>query len=357
MRIATSVPVALEVNGGNGAEGFVRIVNNHVAYSSGLDFYTPGVNRGFVGWRGVSSTAPFNAYGMYLVNTDNSNLILGTNNLERLRIDTNGDVGIGTATPAAKLAVNGGTTPLRITAVNSLGFGVHFRDLLATEGYGSGVLMEMQGNSTIRVSNLQIGYVGMPLINSPGQPLYLNTYSDKDVIVGNSAYASGLRVNATGVSTFAGSVTVAGDVTVTGNIAAKYQDVAEWVTSDQDLSAGTVVVLGRDRVNTVTAATEPFDTRVAGVVSERPGLILGEAGADKEMIATTGRVRVRVDASKQSIAIGDLLVTSNRIGMAMKSTAVDVAGIQMHRPGTIIGKALEPLATGEGEILVLLSLQ
>ncbi len=29
----------------------------------------------------------------------------------------------------------------------------------------------------------------------------------------------------------------------------------------------------------------------------------------------------------------------------------------MHRPGTIIGKALEPLSTGEGTILVLLSLQ
>jgi hypothetical protein len=29
----------------------------------------------------------------------------------------------------------------------------------------------------------------------------------------------------------------------------------------------------------------------------------------------------------------------------------------MHMPGTLIGKALEPLATGKGEILVLLSLQ
>jgi hypothetical protein len=28
-----------------------------------------------------------------------------------------------------------------------------------------------------------------------------------------------------------------------------------------------------------------------------------------------------------------------------------------HQPGTIIGKALEPLASGKGEILVLLSLQ
>jgi len=41
----------------------------------------------------------------------------------------------------------------------------------------------------------------------------------------------------------------------------------------------------------------------------------------------------------------------------MKSQAVDFGGIRIHRPGTLIGKALEPLATGTGEILVLLSLQ
>ena len=74
-------------------------------------------------------------------------------------------------------------------------------------------------------------------------------------------------------------------------------------------------------------------------------------------IATTGRVRVRVDASKGPILIGDLLVTSAKSGVAMKSEAVRVSGLEMHRPGTILGKALEPLEGCEGEILVLLSLQ
>jgi hypothetical protein len=36
---------------------------------------------------------------------------------------------------------------------------------------------------------------------------------------------------------------------------------------------------------------------------------------------------------------------------------LDIGGVRFHRPGTIIGKALEPLAQGTGEILVLLSLQ
>jgi len=41
----------------------------------------------------------------------------------------------------------------------------------------------------------------------------------------------------------------------------------------------------------------------------------------------------------------------------MRSTPVDVSGISIHRPGTIIGKALEPLKDGQGKILVLLTLQ
>ena len=92
-------------------------------------------------------------------------------------------------------------------------------------------------------------------------------------------------------------------------------------------------------------------------MSAQPGLILGEAGTSKEMIATTGRVRVRVDATRQPIAIGDLLVTSGKLGRAMRSDAIEIQGRKFHQPGTIIGKALEPLAGGEGEILVLLSLQ
>jgi hypothetical protein len=41
----------------------------------------------------------------------------------------------------------------------------------------------------------------------------------------------------------------------------------------------------------------------------------------------------------------------------MKSVPISFQGRQIHSPGTIIGKALEPLANGKGEILVLLSLQ
>ena len=150
---------------------------------------------------------------------------------------------------------------------------------------------------------------------------------------------------------------VQGNINVSGNINAKYQDIAEWVPSSNDLAPGTVVVLDAALGNGVMASTTAYDTKVAGVVSAQPGITLGESGASKEQVATTGRVRVKVDATRAPIAVGDLLVTSDRPGYAMRSIPVDLAGIAIHRPGTIVGKALEALSSGEGEVLVLLSLQ
>jgi hypothetical protein len=150
---------------------------------------------------------------------------------------------------------------------------------------------------------------------------------------------------------------VAGAIMADGNIAAKYQDVAEWVPANAAMKAGTVVVLNKEHSNEVMASSRAYDTTVAGVVSENPGVILGEDAPGKCKIATTGRVKVMVDAGKTGIHVGDLLVTGGGSGMAMRSVPVKVGEIEMHRPGTILGKALESLPNGRGEILVLLTLQ
>jgi hypothetical protein len=180
-------------------------------------------------------------------------------------------------------------------------------------------------------------------------PQLYTSFMGGNVGIGTSAPATKLHV--------VGDGTVTGNLTVSGNIAAKYQDVAEWVLSSQKLSAGTVVVLDQNQFNQVIASSQAYDTRVAGVVSIQPGITLGEQGESKVLVATTGRVRIKVDASGGPIRVGDLLVTSDVAGVAMRSKPIQVGGVQLHRPGTLIGKALEPLASGQGEILVLLSLQ
>jgi len=193
-------------------------------------------------------------------------------------------------------------------------------------------------------NGLIVGTTGaVPVILGTNNVNRINIGSDGNVGIGAVSTGAKLHVN--------------GDISATGNIAAKYQDVAEWVPSREDLSAGTVVVLDASIGNAVMASSSAYDTTVAGVVSAQPGIILGEAGSAREQIATTGRVKVKVDATAAPIRVGDLLVTSSRPGYAMKSIPVDVSGIAMHRPGTILGKALEALPSGEGEILVLLSLQ
>ena len=210
-------------------------------------------------------------------------------------------------------------------------------------------------NIDARVLSHEYGWFGAPA------GMIMGTRSQHPLSFGTSG-SSRVTIEAggnvgVGTTAPAAKLHVAGDIRVDGNISAKYQDVAEWVPTVQKLSAGTVVILDAERPNHILASTSSYDTAVAGVISEKPGLSLGEAGEGKALVATTGRVKVRVDATRAPIKIGDLIVTSDVEGLAMKSEPVVVAGRRMHAPGTIIGKALEPLAGGTGEILVLLSLQ
>lgn len=193
-------------------------------------------------------------------------------------------------------------------------------------------------------------------VNKPGFDVTMSGVNDKLLL---RRYASG--------NSGAISPVVMAEFTSTGarfygtvrgtNIEAHYQDVAEWVPATSDLEPGTVVVLNATKNNEVTASTQAYDSAVAGVVSPAPGLILGERGDAKEMIATTGRVRVKVDARRRPVKVGDLLTTSDLPGAAMASEPIVLGTAKIHRPGTILGKALEPLAEGVGEVLVLLTLQ
>lgn len=169
--------------------------------------------------------------------------------------------------------------------------------------------------------------------------------------IGTSSPSSSVKLDV------AGHVNVSGNIVASGSVTSSYQDVAEWVPSAQSIPAATVVILDPNKANQVLPSAQAYDTRVAGVVSTRPGIVLGQAGENKVLVATTGRVKVRVDATRSPIHIGDLLVTSDKEGMAMKSEPINIGGVQIHRPGTLIGKALESLEGGTGEILILLSLQ
>jgi hypothetical protein len=268
-----------------------------------------------------------------------------------------GPVGIGTATPNYQVHINSGN-------------GIVFNKGTVATAYGAiGVENNVAGHSVFMLAagNTYAGTMfGIPAADS-GQlytnnmPFAIGPYGAYNLTLGtnNAARMTITSAGKVGIGTASPSevLHVVGNIHVSGNINAKYQDVAEWVPATHELSPGTVVVLDSELPNTVRPSSRPYDVSVAGVVSSQPGLTLGESADNKEMIATTGRVRVRVDATRMPIRIGDLVVTSSKPGMAMRSEPVEFQGRTFHQPGTIIGKALEPLKEGEGEILVLLSLQ
>jgi hypothetical protein len=244
-----------------------------------------------------------------------------------------GNVGIGTGAPGAKLHV-AGVAPFGTAAFAGTSFISHFN--YNADNSEDTYIRGGKAGSRVIINDASAGNVVVAL-------------GGGNVGVGTATPTAKLHVQGAG--------RITGNLTVDGNIAAKYQDVAEWVPAAEQLAAGTVIVLDSSKSNQVISSSKSYDTRVAGVISAQPGITLGEQGDSKVLVSTTGRVLVNVDATNGPIQIGDLLVTSDREGFAMKSLPVEIGAVRLHRPGTLIGKALEPLASGTGKILVLLSLQ
>lgn len=292
---------------------------------------------------------------------------------------TGGNVGIGTSNPQSLLHLAGpsGVSSLLFDTPGVQNF--RFGSLPAVPNWGgltlnasfngsgwvleetasNGWFLKLDGRETGATVSSGLWLWRIP----PGGGTHFDETPQFGVTNGRAYFATKLTIGTTPDSVqpemlyVQGNGRFTGSLIADGNIAAKYQDIAEWVSTSDTLAPGTVVVVDPLVRDGVAASNRAYQTSVAGVVSAQPGLVLGEAGDSKAQIATMGRVKVRVDATHGPIVPGDLLVTSNESGTAMRSEQIDIGGVKIHRPGTIVGKALEPLASGKGEILVLLSLQ
>jgi hypothetical protein len=124
-----------------------------------------------------------------------------------------------------------------------------------------------------------------------------------------------------------------------------------------EMPPGSVVVIDDQHPGQLKLSDQPYDTRVAGVVSGangvHPGIQMQQQGllAGGKNVALTGRVYVRADANYGAIHPGDFLTTSATPGCAMKVTD------HFRAEGAILGKAMTGLNEGKGMVLVLVTLQ
>jgi hypothetical protein len=234
----------------------------------------------------------------------------------RFIVDNSGNVGIGTPSPS---------------------YGVH----LAT---GKALRIEGGTSGTDDASYFSFGGNGAFGIDAPGVP-------NGRFVVDNSGNVG------IGIASPASILHVAGDVTVTGDVLLTGADCAEQFDAGdgQELEPGTVVVI--DGTGGLKESRQAYDKKVAGVVSGggsyRTALVLDKHQSDEPRItvALVGKVYCQADARQSPIEVGDLLTTSATPGHAMKATE------PLRAFGAVIGKALEPLARGQGLIPILVALQ
>jgi hypothetical protein len=151
----------------------------------------------------------------------------------------------------------------------------------------------------------------------------------------------------------------AGNVNVTNDIVLANADCAEEFDVNTPAvphsTPGTVMVLSDD--GGVCPSGSAYDRRVVGVISGggdyQPGIILDRrsSAAERRPIALMGKVYCNVDSRYGSVEVGDLLVTSDTPGCAMKAADPSQAF------GAVIGKALRPLLAGQQMIPILVALQ
>ncbi len=269
-------------------------------------------------------------------------------------------VGIGTGSPVAPLHVAGwariepdaGESGLDIALAGE----TQTIEFLADEGANPGSAIRMYDRDKARTIEIKSFY-------QTGAALFMSNGSGAETVrltsgqTGESEFELMKSNGNTGVK-IQGSYGGLGRVTtevlnVTGG-----SDLAEgFDTTDGSAEPGSVLAIDPHGSGELRLAREPYDRRVAGVVSGaggiRAGMHMGQAGVldGDTLVALTGRVYVRCTDENGRIRPGDLLTTSSTPGAAMRATD------ELRSNGAVLGKAMTPLDGASGLVLVLVNLQ
>ena len=247
---------------------------------------------------------------------------------------------------------NYGVVGVTVAGANSAGvYAQSNAAVTATTNYA--LLARNQGNNGVGVfayatslSGPTYGIYGR--VDSPGgiAGMFMSSAATGNVIVADNASRHIFRVDTTGTVFALGSFSGGG---------ADYAESVAVRGARNDYKPGDVLVIDPDSDRRFATSTEPYSTRVAGIVSTKPG-ILGSThplinDPEEVPVAMVGIVPCHVSTENGPIRRGDLLVTSSTPGYAMRGTD------RSRMTGAIVGKALQSLDSGSGVIEVLVSLQ
>jgi hypothetical protein len=125
-------------------------------------------------------------------------------------------------------------------------------------------------------------------------------------------------------------------------------DLAEaYPTNDATLLMGELVSLDPNLDSGVMRSTRAYDKNMVGIITTKPGLVIGDISASsmktQALVALTGRVPVKVSTENGAIQVGDLLTSSSIPGVAMRAT----------KAGQVIGQAMSSFdGPGTGTVVV-----
>jgi hypothetical protein len=296
-------------------------------------------------WLGSGCSAPSWSCNFAAIGSVNDKLRLTANNswttpTTDVFLLENGNVGIGTATPEANLAVVGlgpaGNPTIEIQTPSGAGTTGPF---LRLRHLGQGVLgrdwwVGSAGGSDSGTGNFEV-WEGPAVAGAR----VFGSGNVRFMIRGNSAGGS-VEAGNVGI----GTVSPVEKLDVVGNIHASgwiqgdtLFDLAEYFpVADLTLGPGDVVALDPAGGERLIKATEPYQTLLVGVISEQAAFRMGKGGSDTRLFSLEGRLPVKVSLENGQIAVGDYLTSSSTPGVAMKAT----------RPGPVIGIALEAFGHG-----------
>ena len=255
----------------------------------------------------------------------------------------------------ASQATSGQSDGVRALTHSPAGAGVWARNYASGSG-AHGIVGETSGNSGwasgVYGSAGQASAIGVTGWNTGSGPgLYAWSESGQALTVKGAGTGNLMEVHNHTVGVRF-KIDHAGQVFADGTFHAGGADFAELVPARQPgLEPGDVVAL--DVNGRLMRCVRERQASVVGVVSTKPGyqsdLWEDVDRSEKVPLAVSGIVPVKASAANGPIRPGDMLTPSAVPGHAMRSRKVV--------PGTIIGKAMESLESGEGTVLMLVMLR